>query len=186
MSSVPAAEATAWWICPLPATREPTHAVEAQAGGKVLLPQLVEVNGNHTGRRWFISTAQIEPAGRIWVVNGVRCCPFRAWEAIKSRGGEESLTWMASGAGSVLDLSALTNLTGGNCVRWDSSLGGRAGGIEQSGDTGGRKCLGLRRRKQQRGGFVRAARLPGNQPYVFGGSTGRAGKAVLLQQLTGG
>ncbi len=26
-----------------------------------------------------------------------------------------SLTWLASGAGSVLDLSALTNLTGGNC-----------------------------------------------------------------------
>ncbi len=95
-----------------------TLAVEAQGGGKVLLPQLTEVNrvSFTLDGGGFISTAQIRSLG--WAnlaVNGGSVLSFPGVGSYQEPGGCESLTWMASGAGSVLDLSAMTNITGGDC-----------------------------------------------------------------------
>ncbi len=95
-----------------------TFSVEAQAGGKVLLPQMTEVNrvSFTLDGGGFISTAQIKSLG--WAslaVNGGSVLSFPGVGSYQEPGGCESLTWMASGTGSVLDLSALTNLIGGSC-----------------------------------------------------------------------
>ncbi len=88
----------------------------------MLLPQLTEVNRvNFTlDGGGSISTAQIKSLG--WAslaVSGGSVLSLPGVGSYQEPGGCQSLTWMASGVGSVLDLSALTNLiVGAVAAHW--------------------------------------------------------------------
>jgi hypothetical protein len=93
-------------------------ALEARSGGSILVPQLVDARGVSIMLKLggFISTAQITNIDKssLYVSGGA----VLSLPGLRSYGGRTdcgSSTWQASGAGSVLDLSGLTNLAGGDC-----------------------------------------------------------------------